>query len=185
VRETTVARNYAAALFDLAEQKQLHDSFAETVADLEAAFASEPRLAMFLASPKVSAAAKKDALRGALKNRAHPLFLNFLMVLVDKRRQRLLLDVGREYRNLLDEHRGRLHVQVTLAHQPEAKVRADLAQQLGRSLGREVIPHIQVNRDILGGIIVRFGDRVLDGSLRRRMLSLRRRLLDAGLPSNL
>jgi F-type H+-transporting ATPase subunit delta len=185
VRETTVARSYAEALFDLAEQKQLHDSFAATLGDLETAFQSEPALAMFLASPKVGAGAKKDALRTALKNRAHPMFLNFLMLLVDKRRQRLLLEVGREYRNLLDEREGRLHVQVTLARQPEEKARAELAQQLGRSLGREVVPHIHVNRDILGGIIVRFGDRVLDGSLRRRMLSLRRRLLDTGLPSNL
>ncbi|MGH7469847.1 MAG: ATP synthase F1 subunit delta [Longimicrobiales bacterium] len=184
MRETTVARSYAEALFDLAEQKKLHDDFLATISVLESAFQSEPQLAMFLASPKVGAQAKKNALHKALEDRAHPLFLNFLMLLVDKRRQRLLLEVGREYRNRVDEHQGRLHVQVTVARQPEEKMRADLTQQLGRSLGREVVPHFQVNRDILGGIIVRFGDRVLDGSLRRRMLSLRRRMLDAGLPSN-
>jgi F-type H+-transporting ATPase subunit delta len=184
VRDTTVARSYAEALSELGERKQLHDSFLTAITELEAALLAEPLLLTFLASPKIDKAIKKDVLRRALQERAHPLFLSFLMVLVDKRRQRLLLQVGREYRTLLDERRGRLHVQVTLARQPDEQMRGELAQQLGRSLGREVIPNIQVNRDILGGIIVRYGDRVLDGSLRRRMLSLRRRLLEVGLPTN-
>jgi len=184
VRDTTVARSYAQALFALGERKQLHDNFVSSLSELEAALHAEPTLLAFLASPKIAAAAKKEALRKALEGRADPLFLNFLMVLVDKRRQRLLLEISREYQTLLDERLGRLHVQVTLARQPDERMRTELTEQLGRSLGREVIPNIHVNGEILGGIIVRYGDRVLDGSLRRRMLSLRRRLLDAGLPIN-
>jgi F-type H+-transporting ATPase subunit delta len=184
VRESTVARSYAEALFALGERKELHDSFASSLAELEAAFDAESLLRTFLASPKIGAAAKKDALRKALQDRVNPLFLNFMMVLIDKRRQRLLLEVGREYRNLLDERRGRLHVQVTLARKPDKRMQTDLAEKLGASLGREVIPHVNVNPEILGGVIVRYGDHVLDGSLRRRMLSMRRRLLEANLPTN-
>jgi F-type H+-transporting ATPase subunit delta len=178
-----VARSYAAALFELAERKQLHDSVLASLSELDAALHAEPLLQAFLASPTIGSAAKKDALRKALQDRIHPLLLNFLMVLIDKRRQRLLLDIGMEYRQLLDERRGRLHVQVTLARAADESMRTELAEQLGRSLGREVIPEIHVNREILGGVIVRYGDRVLDGSLRRRLLSMRRRLLEAGLPT--
>jgi F-type H+-transporting ATPase subunit delta len=184
LRETTVAHNYAEALFELGEKQKLHDSFAASLDALDAALQSSAQLKLFLASPKIESKAKKAALRKALQNRAHPLFLNFLMILVDKRRQRLLEAIGQEYRNVLDERLGRMHVQVTLAREPDQRGREELTQQLTRSLGRQVIPHLQVNPEILGGIIVRFGDRVLDGSLRRRMLSLRRRLLDAGLPTH-
>src|SRR5688572_5355464 len=142
------------------------------------------RMRAFLETPKIAPEEKKRVLRTVLEGRVHPLFLNFLMILLNKRRQRLLMEMGHEYRNLLDERLGRLHVQVTLARQPDDRARADLAAQLTKTLGREAIPHVKVDPDILGGVIVRYGDRVLDGSLRRRMLSLRRRLLDAGLPTN-
>ena len=184
MRESTVARNYAEALFDLAEKQNLHDSFVASMNALDEVVQSAPQLRLFLGSPKIEPKAKKAALRKALEGRAHPLFLNFLMILIDKRRQRLLEAIGREYRTVLDERLGRLHVDVTLAHEPDARGREELSERLSRSLGREVVPHVNVHPEILGGIIVRFGDRVLDGSLRRRLLSLRRRLLDAGLPAH-
>jgi hypothetical protein len=84
-----------------------------------------------------------------------------------------------EYRDLLDEKLGRLHVQVTLAHEPdEARSRRSSAE-LTRITGRTVIPHISVDPALLGGIVVRYGDHVMDGSLRRRLLSLRTGCVEA------
>lgn len=182
--ETTVSRSYAEALFALGEKLNQHDSFSGSLEALDATVQNTPQLRAFLASPKIDAAAKKRALRSALGGRSHDVFLNFLMVLIDKRRQRLLQEITREYRSLLDERLGRLNVQVTMARQPDAATEKEIAEKLTRSLGKQVVPHISVNKDILGGIIVRFGDRVLDGSLRRRMLSMRRRLLEAGTLTN-
>jgi F-type H+-transporting ATPase subunit delta len=182
VRESTVARSYAEALFEVAERHKLHDSFVSSLESLRGALTNVPELRAFLASPKIESAAKKGTLRKALQGRVDPMFLNFLMILVDKRRQRLLESIDEEYRKLLDERLGRMHVQVTLARQPDERMQKELAEQLSRALGREVLPHVDVNKEILGGVIVRFGDRVLDGSLRRRMLSMRRRLLQADLP---
>lgn len=182
MRETTIARNYAEALFEVGERHKAHDAFVAAFAALEAA-AAEPQFNAFLESPKIDIEAKRKVLRSALGTRAHPLFLNFVMVLLQKRRQRLLVEIGHAYRSLVDEKSGRLHVQVTLARQPEAVDEQQITDQLSRVLGRTVIPHVTVNRDILGGIIVRYGDRVLDGSLRRRLVSLRSRLLEAGLPA--
>jgi len=184
VRDTTVARSYADALFDIGERNKAHERFAASFEALDAVLDAAPQMGAFLASPKIGPSVKKTVLRTALEGRADPLFINFLMVLINKRRQRLLHDVGRAYRDLMDERLGRLHVQVTLARQPDEQTKTELAGRLSKSLDRDVIPHVKVNPEILGGIIVRFGDRVLDGSLRRRLLSMRGRLLQAGLPTN-
>jgi len=183
VRETTVARNYAEVLFEIGEKHDLHDNFVASFNALEAAAGADRRIRQFLDSPKIDTDAKKQALRKALGKTANPLFINFLLVVLQKRRQRLLFDIAAEYRALVDEKLGRAHVQVTLAHEPDAKAQADITRQLSRVLGRDVIPHVTINREILGGIIVRYGDRVLDGSLRRRLVSLRHRLLEAELPA--
>ena len=183
MRDTTVARNYAEVLFEIGEKHKLLDSFVASFNALEAAAGADRRIRQFLESPQIETDAKKQALRKALGSAASPLFINFLLVVLDKRRQRLLFDIGAEYRALVDERMGRAHVQVTLAHEPDAKAQAEIKRQLSRVLGRDVIPHVSINREILGGIIVRYGDRVLDGSLRRRLVSLRNRLLEAELPA--
>ena len=69
-------------------------------------------------------------------------------------------------------------MEVTLAHEPDAAQLRDIAAQLSRVLASEVVPHVRVDEGILGGIVVRYRDRVIDGSLRRRLLALRSRLLD-------
>ncbi len=180
--QSTVARSYAQALFALGQQTGEHDSHArafETVADV---LEGDRRVRDFLGSPKIEVGAKKQALIASLQGRVPRLFLNFLLVTLDKRRHRLLSEIAREYRKLLDEHLGRLHVQVTLAHEPDERMERKVSDELTRILGRSVIPHVRVDENILGGIVVRYGDRVLDGSLRRRLLSLRHRLLEAILP---
>jgi F-type H+-transporting ATPase subunit delta len=183
VRDTTVARSYAEALFEAGERHGLHDEFAANFAVLDEAAAGNARVRAFLESPKIKLGAKKDVLRRSLGQKAHALFVNFVMVVLDKRRQRLLFDIGTEYRKLVDEKLGRMHVQVTLARPADTSLQEQISKQLSSALDRRVIPHVQVNQEILGGIIVRYGDRVLDGSVRRRLVSLRHRLLSAELPA--
>lgn len=179
---STVARSYADALFELGNRTQDHDGFARAIDLVGALIETDGRIREFLGSPKIAIAAKKAALRKVLEQRVPRLFLNFLLVVLDKRRHRLLPEIAREYRLLLDEHLGRLHVQVTLAHEPDERTEREIAAELTRILGRNVIPHVRVDPAILGGIVARYGDRVLDGSLRRRLVSLRHRLLEVALP---
>jgi F-type H+-transporting ATPase subunit delta len=183
LRDTTVARSYAEALLELGERHNKHGEFVATFSALDEAAGRDPLVRTFLESPKIEVAAKKTALRHALGPQVDPLFVNFLMVVLQKRRQRLLFDIGREYLNLVDEKQGRTHVQVTLARQADGALQEQISKQLSRVLGKQVIPHVSINPEILGGIIVRYGDRVLDGSLRRRLVSLRHRLMDVDLPA--
>jgi F-type H+-transporting ATPase subunit delta len=100
------------------------------------------------------------------------------MVVVDKRRHRILPEIAQEYRALLDEQLGLLNVDVTLAHEPDERAEEEITAELTRILGRKVVPHIRVEPAILGGIVVRYADRLLDGSLRRKLMRLRTRMLE-------
>ena len=183
MEQATIARSYASALFELAERNNDFESFARAFAGVIALLDTDRRTRDFMRTPKIAIETKKHVVQTAFAGRVPPLFLNFLMVVLDKRRQRLLRDMAREYDQLLDDRLGRVNVQVTLAHQPDARELADISAKLMRLTGRSVIPHVQVEPAILGGIIVRYGDRLLDGSLRRRLVSLRRLLMDASLPA--
>jgi F-type H+-transporting ATPase subunit delta len=182
VRDTTVSRSYAEALFELGEKHSAHDDFAQGLNTITSLLESDPRVRAFLETPKIQVARKKSALRSALGDHVSPLFMNFVLTVLQKRRQRLIRPIAAEYRELLDEKLGRLHVQVTLAHEPDEAAEQAVTAELSRILGRSVIPHISVDPALLGGIVVRYGDRVMDGSLRRRLLSLRHRMVDAALP---
>jgi F-type H+-transporting ATPase subunit delta len=177
VRDTTIAHSYASALYDLAERNGQADEFAGAFERVRALMSEEPRIRLFLQTPKISGDEKKKALRDAFGGRVPPLFLNFLLVVLDKGRQRLIDEIGSEYQNILDEKLGRVHVQVTLAHEADERTEEEIGSGLSRLLGRTAIPHIVVNPEILGGMIVKYGDRVMDGSLRRRLVALRRQML--------
>jgi F-type H+-transporting ATPase subunit delta len=182
VRDTTVARSYAAALFELGEKHGAHDELALGLNTLTSLLDADPLIRTFVETPKLDVQRKQRVLRGALEHRVSPLFMNFLLVVLRKRRQRLLRDMAREYGALLDEKMNRVHTQVTLAHEPDDATEERIRNELSRILGKTVVPHVHVNPDIVGGIIVRYGDRVLDGSLRRQLLGLRHRLVDVALP---
>ncbi|MEX0893144.1 MAG: ATP synthase F1 subunit delta [Gemmatimonadota bacterium] len=183
MQHSIVARSYAEALFEVAEREGEHDTYAAAFAALGELLGSDPRVRRFLATPNVQVAAKKDALRMALDGRVPARFLNFVLLVLDRRRQALLDAMGREYGALLDAKHGRMHVQVTLAHEPDEATRSAVASELTRIMGKQVVPHVRVDSDILGGLIARYEDRVLDLSLQRRLLGLRRRLLRTALPT--
>lgn len=183
MRDTTIAANYAQALFDLARRTGEEDTFAQAFGSLDGLMAADPRVSAFLVTPKIEPAAKKRVLQTTLQDRVPQRFLNFLMVVLDKRRQRILPEMGVQYRALLDAHLGRVNVRVTLAHEPNERMEEDITSELSRILGRRVVPHFEIDPEILGGIIVRYGDRILDASLRRRLLNLRTRLLESAVPA--
>jgi len=179
---TTIARNYGEVLFALAEKHGAHDEYANALDELARVMEHEQRLRTFLETPKVDPDEKKRVLRESLRGRMATPLLNFLMVVIDKRRQRLLPEMAAEFRKLVDEKFNRLDVEVVLANEPDERTEEEIRSGLSERLGRTIVPRFRIVPEILGGAIVRYGDRVIDGSLRRQLLTLRRRMLDAGVP---
>ena len=140
------------------------------------------RVQRFLDTPKVDVSAKQAAMRKALEGRVPERFLRFVLVVIAKRRQGLLGAIQQEYQTRVDQHAGQVHAEVTLARAPDEATRTLIAERLSKLLGKRVVPHITVNPDILGGLVVRYGDRAMDASLRRQLVSLKRDMLNATLP---
>ena len=176
MRETTIARNYAEALLALARKANELAGYGSMINAVADAMQRDQSLRLFLESPRVSAQDKNAVLARAFQDRMPRLFVLYLQTLVKKRRQMLIPQIAVEYASLVDEIEGRIHAQVTVAREPSDADRAEIAAQLSRVLGRQVVPHVAVNPAILGGLVVRVGDTVMDGSVRRRLAQLRTRL---------
>ena len=185
MRAEIIARNYADTLLELAERHGGRSAVEEFAAALDRLdeVVREPRVREFLATPRVPAEAKKGVLRAALEGRVPELFLRFVLLVVDKRRQRLLGDIATQYRARVDELLGRVRVAVEISHAPDAELQDEVRRMLEARLGKAVIPTFTVEPELLGGLVVRVGDEILDGSVKSRVQHLRRRLLEAELPA--
>ena len=178
----TIARNYASALFDLAQKHEGLEVFASGVDTVVGLVDKNPSFRTFLETPRIADRDKKDLLKKVFSEALPKSLLNFFQVMVDKRRQRLLGLVGEEFHALLDEHMGRTHVTVTVARALDAGAMDELSKKLSALLGKEAIPHVRIKPEILGGVHFKTGDTVYDGTLRRRIKQLRRQLVNAELP---
>src|SRR3954470_23185662 len=167
MRAQIIARSYADTLLELARRTGGPAAVEEFGAAMElvAAVVAEPRVREFLATPRISGEERKRALRAALTGKVPDPFLRFVMVVVDKRRQRLLGEIAHEYRALVDQQLGRTRVQVSISHAPDAALQQQIADALSRRLGQTVIATFQVEPELLGGMVVRYGDEILDGSV--------------------
>ncbi len=177
MREPTIARNYAEALFELGERLGATDRFADLMAGLASAMAADRRIRVALESPRVPRHTKERMLESALVEVAPAEFLRFLAAVIKRGRQHLLPHMERQFSALVDTKHNRVHVGVTMARTPDEALRNTVAARLQEATGKEVIPHFREDPGILGGVILRLGDRILDGSVRRRMMRLRRQLL--------
>jgi F-type H+-transporting ATPase subunit delta len=182
VRDETVARNYAETLLALAERHEGIDRYGEGIQMVARLLGESAEFGLFLATPRISSAAKKGVVRRTFGDVIPAPLLHFLLVTIDKRRQRLLPMIARQYQALWDERVGRAHVEVSVARPLDGATVDALAERLSVLLGVEAVPHVKVSPSILAGVVVRVGDTIYDGSLRRRLESMRRRLLEAKLP---
>lgn len=185
MRAEIIARNYAETLLTLAERQGpgALDEFGRAIDELAGMLATDPRARQFLETPRVRPEQKKEALRQALAGRAPELFVRFVMVLVDKRRQSLIPEVAVAYRDLVDQRMGRARVEVSISHAPDAELQQEIQRALEAQLGRTVIPTYRVDPELLGGMVLRLGDEVLDSSVRSRAAGLRRRLMESQMPA--
>lgn len=171
-----VSDSYASTLLELAGRHEVLEESAEALGDVVALYESEPDFRLFLDTPRVGVEKKREALRASLEGRVPDLFLRFLLVVLDKGRQRALPAIGQRFRELLNEREERLRATVTLPFEADAALEDRIRERLSELFERDVRAVFRVDPAVLGGIVVRLEDRVMDGSLRRRLRDLRREL---------
>ena len=183
MRDETIARSYAETLFELADRNDRLEEYGVAIETVALLIEEDRKFGLFLETPRIDDEERKAVVLEVFGAALPRHVVNFVLVTIDKRRQRLLRAISSEYQALLDERIGREHVQVTVARTIDDSTRQVIADRLSAVLGKEAIPHIRVEPEILGGLVVRTGDTIYDGSVRRRLEGMRRRLLEAQLPA--
>jgi F-type H+-transporting ATPase subunit delta len=178
MRIETAAKRYAQAAFAVALERGNADRW---LGDLDAldSLVAQPEAAAVLQSDRVPDIEKERLLKAALPD-VEPAVLNLARLLVAKRRIRLAPQVREEFSNLLDAHEGRARATVTTAVPLTDEQKAQVAQRLSQISGKTVTLEQVVDPGIVGGLVARIGDTLIDGSTRSRLAALKKSLEGGG-----
>ena len=168
---------YAQAVFQIAVESGELDQWQQDLTTLAIAF-EDADLSGFLEAPQVPTTSKIDAINQSLANSVGPLALNLVSLLASRDAVGLIPGITEEYGRLLDAHRGIERAEVVAAVALDDAQRDRVAQLLEGVTGKEVRLTAYVEPDILGGLIARVSDRVIDGSLRTRLDEMRRSIVE-------
>jgi F-type H+-transporting ATPase subunit delta len=173
--EKTLAKRYATALLAATNKEGAVEDTEANLLALGEAYRGNARFRAALSSPKVGRPEKKSLLRKVFANGTRSLH-EFFDLLVDKRRTNLLPDIAEMYDRLADEFKGLVRVRVRSAWPLPEPQKARLKSDLDRILGKSCTVEAQVDRSLKGGLQIRIGDSVIDGTVANRLKTLREKL---------
>jgi F-type H+-transporting ATPase subunit delta len=173
-----IAEVYARSLFGVAGEEGKLDVVKEQLGQFADALADNRDLAIFFFSPYFSGDEKKKGLHRTIDG-AEPIFLNFLEALIERHRMPVIYRIRARYDTLWDKENKRLPVSVTTAVPLDDEIVANLGARIGEQTGDQIELTSKVDPEILGGIVLRVGNLVMDASIRTRLEQLRREVAQA------
>ena len=173
-----IAQVYARSLFEVAEEHDKLDDVRDQIGQFADALGESRDLQTFFFSPYFSTEEKKQGLTSALEG-ADPVVENFLALLIENHRMPVLFRVRRELDQMWREVNKLLPVQITSAVELDTAVTQQIGDEIGRQTGRTVELTSTVDPDVLGGLVVRVGNSILDASIRTRLERLRKQVARA------
>jgi F-type H+-transporting ATPase subunit delta len=168
-----LAQVYARALFEVGREHDKLDLLREQLGEFADALNDTRELSVFFFSPYFSTKEKRDGLERLLDG-ADESFLNFLGVLIENHRMPVIFRIRQEYERLWQEENRLLPVEITSAVALDEATTEGVGARIGERAGRKVALAARVDPDILGGIVLRVGNSILDASIRNRLEQLRR-----------
>lgn len=182
MREQTLARRYAEALFLAARDRDELDRVNDDVLGTLRLIREDPRLQHLLESPEIMTEEKENVIRSIFGDRAHPLVADLMLLLLHKQRVSYLQDVLGFFLQRVEEHRGIVKAQVLTAVPLNEDLSGPLRSKLEAKTGLKVDLEQKVDPNLIGGVTVIVRDKILDGSLRHELNELRRHLLETEMP---
>jgi len=184
VREPThyslAAVSYAQALLELAEEQKLPlESVGQELQSLRELVETDETFRLYLGDPSVNSVARWAVLKRVFDGKLSPLVLHFLGVLNEKGRLSMLREITNAYDDLLDEKLGKVEVDLIVAQKLSPDQLEDAKRRISQALKREAVVHPYVDESIIGGIIVRVGDKLIDASVKSQLQSMRERLISS------
>jgi len=173
-----IAQVYARSLFEVAKERDKLDVVREQLGEIADAIAEQHDLQVFFFSPYFSTDEKVEGLQRALQD-ADEALVNFLELLIEKHRMPALFRIRREFDALWEEENRLLPVQVTSAIELDESTVRQIGDAIGEQTGRRIELTSEVDPGILGGIVLRVGNSILDASIRNRLEKLRKQVVKA------
>jgi ATP synthase F1 delta subunit len=173
-----IAQVYARALFEAAKDNDRLDVVREQLEQFARALDVDRQLAVFFFSPYFSTDEKKRGLHAAVRD-AEPILMNFLEALIERHRMPAIFRIRDRYEQLWDEENKLLPVEVTSAVHLDEQIVRSIGERIGEQTGETVELSSSVDPDILGGIVLRVGNFILDASIRNRLEQLRKQVAQA------
>jgi len=173
-----IAEVYARALFEVAQEHGLLDEVRDDLTAFAQALNDNRDFAVFFFSPYFSTEEKKDGLKRAVTG-AEPVFMNFLEALIERHRMPAIFRIRDRYQDMWEDERDLLPVEVTSAVALDKATIGSIGDRIGEQTKRTVELSSKVDPDILGGIVLRVGNVILDASIRNRLEQLRKQVARA------
>jgi F-type H+-transporting ATPase subunit delta len=173
-----IAEVYSRAVFEVAQEQGVLDRVHDELGEFADALASDRDLQVFFFSPYFSSEEKRDGVRRVVTD-ADPRLVNFLVLLAERHRMPALFRIRRSFDALWAEEHKLLPVTVTSAVELDQGLVQDIGRRIEEQTGRRVELSANVDPDVLGGLVVRVGNMVLDASVRNRLEQLRKQVAKA------
>jgi len=172
-----LARKYSRAMFEIAEEEGKLEDYGKELTGIKKDFDSSPELKSFLANPQVEVKGKKSLLGKLFSGEVSEVVLNFLYLLADKRRLTLFDAIESEYRALSNEARGIVVADVTTAGKMTDAQLTKMKDKLAAVTGKKIELREHEDKRLIGGAVVKIGDKRIDGSVAGRLSKLTAKLL--------
>lgn len=177
MRLISLARRYAGALFEAAKDADIIDKVESDLGMMTYSLNAVPRLSEALSHPLIPSVKKKEIAREIFEGNVDTITLDFLCLLIDKHREEVLTDIETEYIQIADSWRGIVKAVVTsavaLTDDEQHRIQSKIAAQTGKTVALE----IHQDPSLIGGVIVKIGDTIIDGSIKSYLAALRDQLL--------
>jgi F-type H+-transporting ATPase subunit delta len=179
IHTTPLAAAYARSVLELATDSGRAEEVGQELEALGGIVDSDPSFANFLANPAVGEAERGQVVEKVFRGRVLPLVMNFLLVANRKGRLGMLRQIAAAYAELLDQQMGIVEVDVFVAQKLNVEQLEQVRRQVSAALKREAVVHQYVDESIIGGVVLRVEDRLLDASVRAQLRAIKRQLLAA------
>lgn len=173
-RDAVVAKRYAKALFEVAQQQKVVSEVQEQLKQIVQALEQDADIEKFLSVPSIAPEQKIAVLKAAFGDRVSALVFNTVQILITRRRQDIIAEVYAAYTKVAGDSLGQAHATVYSAQALSDAELANVAAQFGQLTGKAIIAEQIVEPSLLGGVQVRIGDRLYDGSLSGKLERLQK-----------
>lgn len=172
-----VSSRYSLALFEVGLELDKIEDFHRDLDFLAKTFENEPKLADILNHPKIGKDEKRSLIDKIFGKMLNLEVINFIYILIDKRREENIISIVKEYEKLLDAHKNRVNVKATTAIPMDDVATQNLINNLKKSLGKDINLTNVVDKKVLGGVLLEMNDALVDGTVRGQLEAMKKTLV--------